>query len=107
MQGPASPLGACGARTSGRALAGRGGHSRCLAARRKRASWFAASSGNVGAGGRGSVLRMTSRPDVTARLPGATASVRVARLPAGAREDDLVAVEEPLEIRVEGEPVAV
>ena len=41
------------------------------------------------------------------RLPGATASVRVSRLPAGAREDDLVAVEEPLEIRVDGEPVAV
>jgi FdhD protein len=44
---------------------------------------------------------------MTTRLPGATADVRVVRLPAGAAEDDLVAVEEPLEIRVDGEPVAV
>jgi FdhD protein len=44
---------------------------------------------------------------MTTRLPGATAGVRVVRLPAGAAEDDLVAVEEPLEIRVGGEPVAV
>jgi FdhD protein len=50
---------------------------------------------------------MTARPDATARVPGATAEVRVERLPAGAAEDDLVAVEEPLEIRVDGEPVAV
>jgi FdhD protein len=55
----------------------------------------------------GSVARVTSDPDVTVRLPGATASVRVARLPAGAHDDDLVAVEEPLEIRVDGEPVVV
>jgi FdhD protein len=40
-------------------------------------------------------------------LPGATAEVRVTRLPDGATEADLVAVEEPLEIRVGGEPVAV
>jgi FdhD protein len=33
--------------------------------------------------------------------------VRARRLPAGSEEDDLVAVEEPLEIRIEGEPVAV
>jgi FdhD protein len=45
--------------------------------------------------------------DPTERVPGATAGVRVTRLPHGAREDDLVAVEEPLEIRVGGEPVAV
>jgi FdhD protein len=50
---------------------------------------------------------MTSSADVSARLPGATAAVRVARLPAGASEDDLVAVEEPLEIRIDGEPIAV
>jgi FdhD protein len=53
------------------------------------------------------LARVTSRPDVSKRLPGATAAVRVDRLPAGTREDDLVAVEEPLEIRVDGEPVAV
>ena len=41
------------------------------------------------------------------RVPGATAGVRVTRLPRGASEDDLVAVEEPLEIRVDGEPIAV
>src|SRR6185503_403210 len=56
---------------------------------------------------RARLARVTSRPDVGERLPGATASVRVSRFPAGAREDDLVAVEEPLEIRVDGEPVAV
>src|SRR6476661_580132 len=39
--------------------------------------------------------------------PYATAGVDVLRLPAGAAERDLVAVEEPLEIRVDGEPVAV
>jgi FdhD protein len=44
---------------------------------------------------------------VSVRLPGATAEVRVIRLPQRASEDDLVAVEEPLEIRVGGEPVAV
>jgi len=43
----------------------------------------------------------------TTPVPGATAGVRVTRLPRGAREDDLVAVEEPLEIRVGGEPIAV
>src|SRR6476620_10943407 len=39
--------------------------------------------------------------------PYATAGVDVLRLPAGAAERDSVAVEEPLEIRVNGEPVAV
>ena len=37
----------------------------------------------------------------------ATAGVEVVRLPGGRDEHDLVAVEEPLEIRVNGEPVAV
>jgi FdhD protein len=50
---------------------------------------------------------VTATSEPGARLPGATAAVRVARLPAGAVEDDLVAVEEPLEIRVGGEPLAV
>jgi FdhD protein len=39
--------------------------------------------------------------------PYATAGVDVLRLPAGVAERDSVAVEEPLEIRVNGEPVAV
>ena len=39
--------------------------------------------------------------------PYATAGVEIVRLPAGASERDRVAVEEPLEIRVNGEPVAV
>jgi FdhD protein len=39
--------------------------------------------------------------------PYATAGVGVIRLPGGAEERDRVAVEEPLEIRVDGEPVAV
>jgi FdhD protein len=46
-------------------------------------------------------------PDSSLKLPGATAEVRVTRLPAGATEADLVAVEEPLEIRVDGDPIAV
>jgi FdhD protein len=45
--------------------------------------------------------------DVTRRLPGATTDVRVTRHPAGATEPDLVAVEEPLELRIGGEPIAV
>jgi FdhD protein len=36
-----------------------------------------------------------------------TAGVRAIRLPGGGEADDLVAVEEPLEIRIAGEPVAV
>jgi FdhD protein len=39
--------------------------------------------------------------------PYSAARVEVARLPGGARADDAVAVEEPLEIRIGGEPVAV
>ncbi|HUG65977.1 MAG TPA: formate dehydrogenase accessory sulfurtransferase FdhD [Gaiellaceae bacterium] len=39
--------------------------------------------------------------------PYSTRSVDALRLPAGLREEDLVAVEEPLEIRIDGEPVAV
>jgi FdhD protein len=39
--------------------------------------------------------------------PYATAAVEVLRLPAGARERDRVAVEEPLELRAGGRPVAV
>jgi len=40
-------------------------------------------------------------------LPHSTARVRTRRLPGGAETDDVVAVEEPLEIRIGGEPVAV
>jgi FdhD protein len=39
--------------------------------------------------------------------PYSTARVSVHRLPGGSGEDDVVAVEEPLEIRIGGEPVAV
>jgi FdhD protein len=39
--------------------------------------------------------------------PYSTLGVRARRLPGGREEDDLVAVEEPLEIRIGGEPVAV
>src|SRR3954452_12540663 len=39
--------------------------------------------------------------------PYSTARTRVLRLPGGAEEQDLVAVEEPLEIRIGGRPVAV
>jgi FdhD protein len=39
--------------------------------------------------------------------PYTTASAEVTRLPGGGRERDAVAVEEPLEIRIGGEPVAV
>ena len=39
--------------------------------------------------------------------PYSTARVGVLRLPEGAEEPDLLAVEEPLEIRIEGRPVAV
>jgi FdhD protein len=48
-----------------------------------------------------------ARPDASVKPPGATAEVRVTRLPAGEAEHDLVAVEEPLELRVDGEPVMV
>ena len=39
--------------------------------------------------------------------PYSTARIEVARLPAGETTEDVVAVEEPLEIRIEGKPVAV
>ena len=39
--------------------------------------------------------------------PYSTASAEVTRLPGGTRERDAVAVEEPLEIRIGGEPIAV
>src|SRR5439155_20367565 len=39
--------------------------------------------------------------------PYSTLEVRARRLPGGREEDDLVAVEEPLEIRIAGKPVAV
>jgi len=39
--------------------------------------------------------------------PYSTASAEVTRLPGGVRERDVVAVEDPLEIRIGGEPVAV
>ena len=42
-----------------------------------------------------------------AEAPGASKRARVTRLPGGAVEDDRVAVEEPLEIRVGGRPVVV
>ncbi len=40
-------------------------------------------------------------------LPYSTSVVRVLRLPAGEKVDDRLAVEEPLELRIEGSPVAV
>src|SRR5215471_16802224 len=40
-------------------------------------------------------------------VPNGTVRVRVTRLPAGRAEDDVVAAEEPLEIRIDGKPVAV
>lgn len=45
--------------------------------------------------------------DPTQAPPYATRGVDALRLPAGTRERDVVAVEEPLEIRIGGEPVAV
>src|SRR6185312_16263221 len=39
--------------------------------------------------------------------PYSTATARVLRLPEGAEVDDRLAVEEPLELRIEGKPVAV
>src|SRR5262249_48910539 len=50
--------------------------------------------------GRGTLRRMDAPPY-------SAAPVDVLRLPAGARERDRVAVEEPLEIRIGGTPVAV
>ena len=49
---------------------------------------------------------MATAADASAKVPGATAEVRVTRLPRGEAESDLIAVEEPLELRVGDEPVA-
>ena len=53
-----------------------------------------------------STLHAVSR-DPTQAPAYSTRRVDALRLPGGAHEDDLVAVEEPLEIRIGGEPVAV
>ena len=50
---------------------------------------------------------MSAENDALEAPPYAAAPVEVLRLPAGQRERDRVAVEEPLEIRIGGEPVAV
>ncbi|HEY7016926.1 MAG TPA: formate dehydrogenase accessory sulfurtransferase FdhD [Gaiellaceae bacterium] len=50
---------------------------------------------------------MGAEKDALQAPPSAAAAVDVLRLPAGGREADQVAVEEPLEIRIEGRPVAV
>ena len=56
---------------------------------------------------RASVAGAMPRSDLTDLVPGATAEAHVTRHPGSESEEDLVAVEEPLEIRVGGEPVAV
>lgn len=50
---------------------------------------------------------MSSGPEATSPPPYATRTASVLRLPGGAQEVDRVAVEEPLEIRIGGRPVAV
>jgi FdhD protein len=50
---------------------------------------------------------MSAENDALEAPPYAAAPVEVLRLPGGAHERDRVAVEEPLEIRIGGEPVAV
>src|ERR671928_2017743 len=50
---------------------------------------------------------MGSSSHPSAPPPYAAAPVEVVRLPGGGRETDEVAVEEPLELRIGGEPVAV
>jgi FdhD protein len=50
---------------------------------------------------------MSAEKDVLEAPPYSAAAVEVLRLPAGERERDRVAVEEPLEIRINGRPVAV
>src|SRR5215210_5389529 len=50
---------------------------------------------------------MSADRDALEAPPYSAAPVEVLRLPAGARERDRVAVEEPLEIRIGGRPVAV
>jgi FdhD protein len=50
---------------------------------------------------------MSAEKDALEAPPYSAAAVEVLRLPAGGRERDRVAVEEPLEIRIDGRPVAV
>jgi FdhD protein len=50
---------------------------------------------------------MSAEKDALEAPPYSTAPVEVLRLPAGEHERDSVAIEEPLEIRIGGEPVAV
>jgi FdhD protein len=57
--------------------------------------------------GRASALPTSTLTRVSQAPPYSTRGVEALRLPAGTREPDLVAVEEPLEIRIGGEPVAV
>src|ERR687888_257616 len=53
------------------------------------------------------VSEVVARGAAGAMPPYSAARVEVARLPDGAREQDAVAVEEPLEIRIGGQPIAV
>jgi formate dehydrogenase assembly factor FdhD len=53
------------------------------------------------------VSTLTHVSESSAAPPYSTAAVRAVRHPAGAEADEAVAVEEPLEIRIGGEPVAV
>jgi FdhD protein len=55
----------------------------------------------------GTLSRMSAENDALEAPPYASARVEVLRLPEGASEPDQVAVEEPLEIRIGGRPVAV
>ena len=55
----------------------------------------------------GTLLRMSAEKDALEAPPYSAARVEVLRLPQGTREPDQVAVEEPLEIRIGGRPVAV
>jgi FdhD protein len=58
-------------------------------------------------GDRGTLPAMSAEENALETPPYSAASVDVLRLPAGERERDRVAVEEPLEIRIGGRPVAV
>src|SRR5262249_19591893 len=55
----------------------------------------------------GTLRPMRAENDALEAPPYSAAPVEVLRLPAGEHERDQVAVEEPLEIRIGGEPVAV
>src|ERR1700755_1667564 len=55
----------------------------------------------------GTLPAMGAHRDALEVPPYSAAAVDVLRLPAGERERDRVPVEEPLEIRIAGEPVAV